>query len=71
MRRREKPAHPTNTPPAKLMHYNPSDWPEAECHPECAYWEAWQRWDEKHPDYDTPLETIINGPDTPWHPELI
>lgn len=60
MRRRQK--VDTGGTPERLRTYRPEDWPGAECHPECAYWEAVAAWTEQHPDH---------GPDAPWHPELI
>lgn len=53
------------------MRYNPADWPNPDCHPECAFWAAVDEWREAHPaDEDAPLE-LIDGPDVPWHPEWI
>lgn len=55
-------------PPARLLAYDPADWPAPECHPECAFWAAVQAWREAHPDADL---ATFGGPDAPWHPELL
>ena len=41
--------------------YRAEDWPDAECHPECAFWAAAFAYLETHPDAE------IMGPDQPWH----
>ena len=59
-------------PPLKLQRYDAADWPNPECHPECAFWAAWEVWHELHPlDTDDPghFDIVIDGPDVPWHPE--
>lgn len=66
MRRRERPA--SDGPPPELMLFDARDWPSLACHPECAYWEARGRWSDTHPDDD---RLPFDGPDTPWHPELV
>ncbi|MCW2763618.1 MAG: hypothetical protein JWR85_3819 [Marmoricola sp.] len=58
--------------PRHLRQYNPADWPNPECHPECAFWVARKEWSEEHPsDLDGAgnLNIVIDGPDVPWHPE--
>jgi hypothetical protein len=61
--------------PAHLRVYDPSDWPNPKCHPECAYWEARQEWHDEHPfDLDRPAhpeDLIAQGPDVPWHEEWV
>lgn len=62
MRRRE--ADPNRTWPSWMVTYNPADWPKDACHPECAYWEAVEQWQQQHPDAELP-EVM---PDGAWHP---
>lgn len=74
MKRREQPEEPGTVPPLELRRYDPADWPNPECHPECAFWAAVEAWDEEHPfdpDDGRPLKLIENAPDGPWHPERI
>lgn len=59
--------------PTWLLRYDAADWPHPECHPECAYWAAVEKWREENPiDLDDagPL-VILDGPDAPFHPEWI
>lgn len=58
-----------STAPAALMRYDASDWPNPTCHPECAFWDAVSAWTAEGPDDDSLLG--VDGPDGPWHPELI
>lgn len=68
MRRRPPPAD-EDRHPRRLVEYRAEDWPDAPCHPECAYWQAVDEWRQAHPDDD--LHRVTPGPDGPWHPELI
>lgn len=69
MRRRGKVGEdPT---PAHLRVYDPRDWPNPACHPECAFWAAVEAWDEAHPEADDAPLVLTDGPSVPWHPELI
>ncbi|WP_270888624.1 hypothetical protein [Pedococcus sp. 5OH_020] len=70
MRRRAPKPDPQRDPPEKLLRYDARDWPEAACHPECAFWEAATEWARQHPD-DADYDIVGGGPDTPWHPELV
>ena len=69
MRRRPSPEGAANTPPRRLLTYSAADWPNADCHPECAYWDALRAFMDAHPEADWPLDH--RGPDQPWHPEWI
>lgn len=67
MRRRVPPeSAPGYGVPARLLHYDPQDWPDPECHPECAYWAAVGAWQELHPEDDL-FDGISTGPDEPFH----
>ena len=66
MRRRDQ-RQESNVIPLRLRRYLASDWPDPECHPECAWWEAASEWEERYPDS---LPDKV-GPDTPFHPETI
>lgn len=75
MRRRTTKAERSTTPPARLRVYDARDWPNPHCHPECAFWAAVETWREEHLD-EAGLNGagtlgLVDGPDTPWHPELI
>lgn len=72
MRRRLKEAAEAQYPP-HLMRYDAADWPNPECHPECAFWAALERWHEENPDDpdDTRPLIFVDGPNVPWHPEWI
>lgn len=66
MRRR----HPTwdeGDMPRHLVEYRAEDWPNPECHPECAYWAAREAWHAENP--DAQVSVVARGPDVPWHPE--
>ncbi|HMM93972.1 hypothetical protein [Phycicoccus sp.] len=67
--------------PPSLLVYRAEDWSGpmvgfACTHPECRFWEAYERWADEHPadpdpsapstPYDLPL--IADGPDLPFHP---
>ncbi|MGN6243722.1 MAG: hypothetical protein ACTHQ3_08605 [Motilibacteraceae bacterium] len=65
MRRRE-PLSPAVQIPARLLRWDPEDWPEAEV-PEVAFWEAWDAFHAEHPDADTPV--VVYGPDVPFDRE--
>lgn len=66
MRRREK-VDPDGAP-ASLTRYREADWVGVGCHPACAFWEAVEAWLEAHPDGDV---EVVDGPDVPFHRELI
>lgn len=66
MRRREK-VDP-NGAPARLLRFEAREWPDG-CHPECAFWAAVFEWMDAHPDLD--LDVDVDGPDVPFHQELI
>lgn len=78
MRRRVPPPREDDAP-ERLCRYDPADWPDAECHPECAYWAAVGQWQDEHPfDPDDEqngdnngLPVVLDGPDAPWHPEWV
>ncbi len=71
MRRRRPPEGAPGTIPRHLRHYDPRDWPNPECHPECAFWEAVEQWDTEHPDPEGTVLELPEGPDVPFHPERI
>ncbi len=54
--------------PARLRHYDPADWPDAVCHPACAFWEERRRWRDNNPDISLEIDNLPEGP---WHPERI
>lgn len=47
--------------PPRLLTYRAEDWPDADCHPECAFWAAVFAYLETHPGAE------VVGPDLPWH----
>ena len=57
-------------PPLRLQRFDRADWPDAECHPECAFWAAIGAWQATFPDGELPV-TAWQGPDAPWHPEWL
>ena len=72
MKRRPSPENESGVP-ERLRRYDPTAWPDPECHPECAFWLAVEEWRETHPhdpNDGRPLE-LVDGPDQPWHPEWI
>ena len=77
MRRRTRDVDDSARVPAHLRRYDPADWPDPSCHPECAYWEAVGEWRERHPlDLDTdgghPEDLVAaDGPDVPFHPKWL
>lgn len=56
-----------NGAPERLRRFERRDWPDG-CHPECAYWRAVLAWLAEDPDRDI---DVVDGPDEPWHEELI
>lgn len=70
MRRRIRQGEGSSTP-LRLRRYDPADWPNPACHPECAFWAGVEEWDDEHPDDGTAPLVLVEGPPTPWHPELI
>lgn len=73
MKRRERPED-ADPRPLWLQRYDPADWPNPKCHPACAFWEAVGEWTDAHPidlDEFSGAPVIADGPDVPWHPELI
>ncbi len=73
---RRRPKEPAESDePQHLRLYNPADWPNPECHPECAFWAAREAWSDAHPfDPGDPAGTwsvVAEGPDVPWHPEWV
>jgi hypothetical protein len=74
VRRRLKDFSDLSEEPKRLRVYDPADWPDPECHPECAFWAAREEWGKEHPfDLDGPghLSVVAEGPDVPWHPEWV
>lgn len=75
MRRRVHEDVSANGVPLALRRYDPADWPDAECHPECAFWAARGELIEQaraaDPDGWFLGEIEGGGPDEPWHPERI
>lgn len=76
MRRRPKEIDETAGMPLRLRRYDPADWIDPECHPECAYWAAVEAWRLENPtdlyatdDDRSPL--ILTGPDVPYRPEWL
>lgn len=55
--------------PPELETYRPQDWPEHDCHPECAYLAAVSAWLDERPDWTWPPDWHLI--DEPWHPERI
>jgi len=55
--------------PLRLTRYDPGDWPDAECHPQCAFWDAVRDWHGTDPDSSWSIEG--GGPNAPFHPERI
>jgi hypothetical protein len=58
--------------PEHLLAYDSADWPNPECHPECAFWAAREAWREAHPPdlslIGDPRQLVADGPDVPFHP---
>lgn len=58
--------------PRRLLRYDPADWPDPPCHPECAYWNAVSDWRRDNPvDLDDPSDSnplVVDGPNVPFEP---
>lgn len=68
--RRRPPRDDLTGVPARLLRYDPADWPNPECHPACAFWEARREWKASHPEDDM-NEGFVNRPIAPFHLERI
>lgn len=67
MRRRRAPVDDAH--PRRLLRFRADEWPDAVCHPECAYWSALRAWHEAHPGQTLDIERP--GPRAPFHIEVI
>ncbi len=51
--------------PPHLAHYHRADWTGLACHPECAWWQARDAWEEDHPELDFGLLPPDDAPAVP------